>query len=108
MVFFTGTTYGGGKGDGTVFSISTTGTEKVLYRFRGNKDGANPSASLIAVKGLLYGTTEYGGLTANPSNGTVFRVSTTGSEKVLYRFYGYYYQGKTYSDGANPVASLST
>ena len=48
-----GTTYGGGKGDGTVFSISTTGTEKVLYRFRGNKDGANPSASLVDVKGLL-------------------------------------------------------
>ena len=102
-----GTTYGGGTyGAGTVFSMTTTGTEKVLHNFQGGRDGANPSASLVAVKGLLYGTTEYGGLTADPSNGTVFRVSTTGSEKVLYRFYGYYYQGKTYSDGANPVASL--
>jgi uncharacterized repeat protein (TIGR03803 family) len=102
-----GTTYGGGRyGAGTVFSMSTTGSEKVLHNFQGGKDGANPSASLVSVKDLLYGTTEYGGLTADPSNGTVFRVSTTGSEKVLYRFYGYYYQGKTYSDGANPVASL--
>jgi uncharacterized repeat protein (TIGR03803 family) len=102
-----GTTYKGGSyGDGTVFSVSTAGDENVLYSFQGGKDGANPSASLVAVKGILYGTTEYGGLTADPSNGTVFRVNTTGSEKVLYRFYGFYYQGQTYSDGANPVASL--
>ncbi|MFY9711248.1 MAG: choice-of-anchor tandem repeat GloVer-containing protein [Candidatus Cybelea sp.] len=99
-----GTTYGGGKGDGTVFSISTTGTEKVLYRFRGNKDGANPSASLIAVKGLLYGTTEYGGVPMALYDGTVFRVSTNGAEKVLHRFHGWYSQYRY--DGANPVASL--
>ena len=106
-----GTTYKGGKyGAGTVFSTSTAGTEKVLYSFNTyskDNDGANPTASLIAVKGALYGTTEYGGLTADPSNGTVFRVSTTGAEKVLYRFYGYYYHGHLYEDGANPLAGLT-
>src|ERR1700722_5214624 len=59
---FYGTTYAGGVyADGTVFSMSTTGTEKVLYSFQGGSDGANPSASLLAVKGVLYGTTEHDG-----------------------------------------------
>ena len=106
-----GTTYKGGTdGDGTVFSVSTTGTEKVLYNFRGNKDGANPSASLIAVNGLLYGTTEYGGIPSygGCNAGTVFTISTTGAEKVLYYgfCYGYYCHDLTYNDGGNPVASL--
>ncbi len=105
-----GTTYGGGKhGNGTVFSVSTGGLEKVLYSFgdAGKRDGANPSASLVAVKGLLYGTTQYGGYPSYGCNtGTVFRASTVGREKVLYRFWGYSCDGYTYYDGANPVASL--
>jgi uncharacterized repeat protein (TIGR03803 family) len=99
-----GTTYGGGVySDGTVFSVSTTGTEKVLYSFQGRNDGANPSASLLAVKDVLYGVTEHGGWEIN--GGTVFKITTSGTEKVLHRFYGYY-SGMHYDDGANPVASL--
>ncbi|MFY9720734.1 MAG: choice-of-anchor tandem repeat GloVer-containing protein [Candidatus Cybelea sp.] len=106
-----GTTSAGGTyDDGTVFSMSTTGAEKVLYSFQGTgtKDGANPSASLLAVNGLLYGTTEYGGYSfgAQCNAGTVFRISALGAEKVLYRFYGYYCYSHVYNDGANPVASL--
>src|ERR1700722_12389247 len=108
-----GTTYGGGVyADGTVFSVSTTGAEKVLYSFLGDNgsanDGANPSASLLAVKGLLYGTTEYGGYPSSGgcNAGTVFRISTLGAEKVIYRFYGYYCHDHVYNDGANPLASL--
>jgi hypothetical protein len=52
--------------------VSTTGAEKVLYSFQSGNDGANPSASLLAVKGLLYGTTEYGGETKYTNDGTVF------------------------------------
>jgi uncharacterized repeat protein (TIGR03803 family) len=110
---FYGTTYAGGvQGDGTVFSMSTTGTEKVLYSFQGDtgsaNDGANPSASLLAVKGVLYGTTEYGGIPSDGgcNAGTVFRISTVGAEKILYRFYGYYCHDHFYNDGGNPVASL--
>jgi uncharacterized repeat protein (TIGR03803 family) len=100
-----GTTYGGGVyADGTVFSASTTGTENELYSFQGDRDGANPSASLLAVKGVLYGTTEYGGATKFENGGTVFRISTTGAEKVLHRFHGYY-DGENY-DGLYPVANL--
>jgi uncharacterized repeat protein (TIGR03803 family) len=98
-----GTTYGGGKsGGGTVFNISTSGTERVLYSFdtfAKLNDGDHPSASLTAVNGVLYGTTEYGGGIAN--DGTVFKVSIAGKERVLHRFLGYYDR-----DGANPVASL--
>ena len=104
-----GTTYkGGAYSDGTVFSMSTAGAEKVLYSFLGGNDGANPSASLLAVKGLLYGTTEYGGFPSygGCNAGTVFRISSLGAEKILYRFYGYYCHDHVYNDGANPIASL--
>lgn len=61
-----GTTWGGGSecgkfGCGTVFSLTTTGSEKVLYSFAGGSDGEGPTAPLIAVHGTLYGTTYYGG-----------------------------------------------
>jgi uncharacterized repeat protein (TIGR03803 family) len=104
-----GTTYKGGKyGAGTVFNMSTAGSEKVLYSFsapRKDNDGANPSATLTAIGGVLYGTTEYGGIARYP-DGTVFAISTAGNETVLYRFRGQYRNYHFYDDGANPIASL--
>lgn len=92
-----GTTQSGGaKGRGTVFSVTTTGTEKVLHSFGRGFDGFSPFASLVNVNGTLYGTTESGG--AN-DHGTVFSVTTDGTEKVLYSFGGG-------SDGADPTADL--
>jgi hypothetical protein len=42
--------------------IDLDDTERVLYRFTGGSDGANPVAGLIAdASGNLYGTTEFGG-----------------------------------------------
>jgi uncharacterized repeat protein (TIGR03803 family) len=84
-----------GAGCGTIFSISKTGPEKMLYRFAGRPDGALPYAGLLKVNGTLYGTTSNGGLGA----GTVYSISTTGSENVLHSFAGG-------SDGAYPEASL--
>lgn len=99
-----GTTNGGGKyrhaseSDGTVFSISTSGEERVLHSFQigPRGDGANPYAGLIDVNGVLYGTTFSGGTTY--CCGTVFRITTRGKERVLHSFGG--------SDGTNPNASL--
>ncbi len=70
-----------------------SGGYKLLYSFKGGSDGDFPSAGLIFVKGLLYGTTSSGGYLESPCNdsngcGTVFRMSTTGSKKVLYSFKG--------------------
>jgi uncharacterized repeat protein (TIGR03803 family) len=83
-------------GCGTVFEISTSGGEKVLYSFTGKADGAHPEAGLLAVNGALYGTTSAGG---GHDAGTVFRISPSGSESVLHSFG----QG---SDGADPLAGL--
>jgi uncharacterized repeat protein (TIGR03803 family) len=98
-----GTTYGGGAncsqggGCGTVFSVTTSGTESVLYSFKGSEDGSSPDAGLLNVNDTLYGTTYTGG--AN-EDGTVFSVTPSGTETVLYRFKG------TPGDGANPIADL--
>jgi uncharacterized repeat protein (TIGR03803 family) len=88
---------------GTVFSITPSGTENVLHIFGGYpNDGANPYAPLIDVKGTLYGTTGYGGGSDCPyySCGTLFSITTSGTEKVLHSFSGYP------NDGAHPYAPL--
>ena len=94
------TEYGGAPcyeyGCGVVFSITTRGEEKVLHSFGSSSDGAYPYAGLIDVKGMLYGTTTYGGAYGE---GTVYSITTSGTEKVLYSFAGG-------SDGARPYARL--
>jgi uncharacterized repeat protein (TIGR03803 family) len=93
-----GTTYDGGAyGGGTVFSITTTGKERVLHSFGHGRDGAYPLASLIEANGTLYGTTFYGGASRH---GTVFSLSTDGEESVLHSF------GSTYTDGSLPASNL--
>jgi uncharacterized repeat protein (TIGR03803 family) len=63
---------GGVHGCGTVFEMSRTGKEQILYRFKGGVDGAYPAADLIASKETLYGTT-YGG--GKGHVGTVFSLT---------------------------------
>lgn len=92
-----GTTSNGGvNGLGSVFKLSSTGTESVLYSFAGSpNDGASPYAGLVIdKKGNLYGVTIGGG-----GGGTVFEVTPTGTEKVLYSFTGG-------SDGNTPYKAL--
>jgi uncharacterized repeat protein (TIGR03803 family) len=93
-----GTTYqGGATGSGTVFAITTTGKEHVVYSFKGGDDGQYPYCTLLAVGGNLYGTTFQGGTSSGW--GVVFKLTTTGSEHVLYRF-------QANNDGAHPYAGL--
>jgi uncharacterized repeat protein (TIGR03803 family) len=101
-----GTTEAGGGGVcangnacGTVFQVTTTGQEAVLYSFTGaGGDGGNPYAGLVRdAQGNLYGTTGYYG---EDGYGTVFQVTTTGQETVLYSFTG------AGGDGKNPYAGL--
>jgi uncharacterized repeat protein (TIGR03803 family) len=101
-----GTTQDGGAyDDGTVFSITPTGTETVLHSFDG-VDGNAPRATLLNVNGTLYGTTLDGGdlrcqtSFGGPGCGTVFEFDiASGRERVIYSFKG----GK---DGAAPVSGV--
>jgi uncharacterized repeat protein (TIGR03803 family) len=95
-----GTTEAGGTrvapGKGTVFKLTPSGTETVLYRFQGGSDGEHPAAGLIAdAAGNLYGTTRFGGTGSGVGFGTVFNLSPDGTETVLYRFH-------RYKDGPSP------
>jgi uncharacterized repeat protein (TIGR03803 family) len=82
-----GTTYGSGPClEGTVFSVTTSGKEKTIYGFPCQRyDGENPQASLVEYNGVLYGTTTYGGK-AFYNNGTVFSLTLSGNELVLFDF----------------------
>ena len=99
------TTFGGNAGCdahgcGTVFSLDpSTGAEVVLHNFGGGTDGAVPYASVISVKGVLYGTTFDGG--ASCDCGTVFSLDpASGTETVLHRFAGD-------TDGEEPFGGLT-
>jgi uncharacterized repeat protein (TIGR03803 family) len=63
-------------------------TYKSLYNFQGPPDGAAPYAGVIAVNGMLYGTTTSGGsgYSSSYTNGTVFTASPSGEESVLHSF----------------------
>ncbi len=80
---------------------------RVLYNFKGGKDGAGPTGALISdVAGNLYGTTATGGRGCPQSGGcgTVFelkRVKNGWQEKVLYRFRA------NPKDGLNPYTNLT-
>jgi uncharacterized repeat protein (TIGR03803 family) len=96
-----GTSYFGGHGYGTIFSLTRAGQERTLYSFRGGSDGSNPNPGLIAVNGVLYGTTLGDGNSCFGSYacGTVFSVTTSGTERIIYHFKGG-------SDGQSPAGGL--
>jgi uncharacterized repeat protein (TIGR03803 family) len=97
---FYGTTYWGGTyGDGTVFRISPSGSETNLYSFGSvPNDGTGPEAVLVqGSDGNFYGTTVLGG---TYGDGTVFRISSSGSYSNLYSF------GSSPNDGDEPAAGL--
>jgi uncharacterized repeat protein (TIGR03803 family) len=96
-ILYGSTGSGGADGQGTVFSLTPPNapggpwTEAVLWNFAGGRDdGRAPEGNLlIAVGGVLYGTTNYGG---EYDQGTVFSLSPpaspggTWTETILHRF----------------------
>ncbi|HEY2476356.1 MAG TPA: choice-of-anchor tandem repeat GloVer-containing protein [Candidatus Cybelea sp.] len=100
---FFGTTSGGGGGGGcgvsylcgTAFKMTPSGRVTVLHEFgRSPYDGASPQTGLVAINGVLYGTTFTGGanscaFSGSPYGcGTVFSLTLSGYEKVIYSFRG--------------------
>ena len=95
------TKVGGAHGQGSVFEITSGGSENLLYSFNdsSDNDGADPLAPLIMDgRGNLYGTTGVGGAYGQ---GTVFEIAKDGSEKLLYSF-----DDSNANDGADPDAGL--
>jgi uncharacterized repeat protein (TIGR03803 family) len=103
-----GTASGGGaQSFGAVFRITPSGAGTVLYSFgAGPSDGQNPSGALVlASDGNFYGTTLAGGMPnanckASNGCGTLYRITPSGTETVLYSF------GTNAGDGIGPSGAL--
>lgn len=103
-----GTTAAGGTASfnpaGTVFKVTPDGTVTVLYSFGGGPDGGQPAGPLIeGPDGNFYGVTSIGGepvlLPGNTGYGTVFKITPSGVETVLYAF-------QNGADGGHPNGAL--
>jgi uncharacterized repeat protein (TIGR03803 family) len=97
------TEYGGAFNAGTIFHLvpglpGASWTLTDLYDFGAPDDGSLPTAGLLRARnGVLYGTTERGGVNGD---GTVFEFDPQiGAERVLHSFVG--------ADGAGPEQRLT-
>ncbi|MBV9233667.1 MAG: hypothetical protein JO030_06465 [Candidatus Eremiobacteraeota bacterium] len=111
-VLYGTTQFGGGpearNQHGTVYELvpnASTYAERVVYRFKGGKDGNLPMSGVrVDTHGTLYGLTSGGGgsTACNYGCGTAYRLVVSRNsfrEEVLYRFRGA-------PDGASPLANL--
>ena len=82
---FYGTTHFGSSGMGSIFKMDRTGAFTTLHSLDGvGFDGEHPVGGLVqATDGMLYGTTQGGGMYGN---GTIFRTTTAGKYRNLYSF----------------------
>ncbi len=97
------TSFCGAHGYGTVFRITPAGKFTTLYSFSAT-DGAYPTGGLIqATDGNFYGTTYGGGTYSSPfppyGNGTIFKITPSGTLTTLYNF-------ASANDGAYPYGGL--
>jgi hypothetical protein len=62
--------------EGTVYTITPSGSEEVIHNFTGGPGGRVPYANLTASNGTLYGTTIWGGNKGKTGGtGTLFEVA---------------------------------
>jgi uncharacterized repeat protein (TIGR03803 family) len=97
------TAFGGRYSFGSVFKLTASGVEGILYSFDPAKgDGYEPNSGVtIDSEGNLYGTTYFGGGTTGcggPGCGIVYKLSPSGGETILHSFTGN-------ADGGSPVGS---
>jgi uncharacterized repeat protein (TIGR03803 family) len=81
------TPYGGTagySGDGTVFKITAAGQFTSLYSFSNFLNGYEPNGVVQGRDGNLYGTTVEGGDSPFSLNGTIFKLTLSGTLTTLY------------------------
>lgn len=87
------TTQGGPDGDGTVYSLTLSGTPSLVYSFTDTyAPGSGYSALVLGTDGNFYGTS-FG--EPGAGDGTIFQVTPAGTFTTLHTFSG--------ADGATPV-----
>ena len=72
------------------------GTYRTIYKFNGHGGAVRPNGQFIAIGGVLYGTTAFGG---HRGRGAIITLTTSGEKRVLYEFKGR-------SDGIEPLSGL--
>jgi len=79
------TEQGGAHGYGSVYKLTLTGSESVLWSFSNSTtDGRYPESALIQTPdGNLYGSTTYGGAY---NGGTIFKITPEGNESLVWQF----------------------
>jgi uncharacterized repeat protein (TIGR03803 family) len=107
---FYGTTASGGDGwcgwsagCGTIFKMTSTGQVTIIHAFSttSRADGYGPSQFLIqASDGNIYGTTGSGGSALSGLNGTIFKMTPSGTLTTLYSF------GPLNENPSDPVGGL--
>ncbi len=70
----------------------------MLHEFGNAGDGRNPSAGLVLLNGVFYGTTANGG---KYDEGTIFSITPDGKERVIHDF-------GSGSDGRSPACRLAS
>jgi uncharacterized repeat protein (TIGR03803 family) len=102
---------GGTAGNGTVFKVNTGGTGfATLHDFSAtgtngiNADGINPDGGLALSGNTLYGTANMGG---KKGNGTVFEVSTGGTDFATLHTFSATDTNGINTDGATPAGALT-
>ncbi|HEY1707049.1 MAG TPA: choice-of-anchor tandem repeat GloVer-containing protein [Rhizomicrobium sp.] len=95
---FGSTIYGGSYGLGIIYKIGTDRTFTILHQIGAGPDRATPNSNLfyanlpmVAENGDLYGSMEFSGphtgaCNGNGGCGTVYRLTQSGNEKILYTF----------------------
>ncbi len=84
-------------GAGIPAAGAIAGSERVLYAFQGNSDGASPLAGVVEFNGALYGTTIAGG---TDNAGTLFALTPRAGQWHE----AHYFLGG--NEGSQPVAAL--
>jgi uncharacterized repeat protein (TIGR03803 family) len=88
--FYGTTVFGGTANCGTIYKVTSAGSESILHNFLCDANGANPPAPLVAdSEGNLYGVA-----------GTLFKLTPGGTYSVLHSF-----KGKP-TDGSDPQSAV--